>query len=179
MEAGHWARAAEAAMALNVSEKTIRRKAQRGVLPARRVSTSHGEAWQVWLPDGDTRGAHGGPSADSMGDQAEQGGPSASAAPNGQVQGVESAALLEALHQLATQRDQLLHLAGQLGYLQRQVQEQQEQLRALSSPAEPPQTASAPESAQDGHLAAVGREVVSDALVKPSVAPRKAWWRFW
>src|SRR5688572_20991749 len=87
MEPGRWARAAEAAMVLNVSEKTIRRKAQRGALPARRVSTSHGEAWQVWLSDGDTAADTGGPSADSLGDQDGHGGPSASTASNGQTPG--------------------------------------------------------------------------------------------
>jgi hypothetical protein len=52
---GAWLRAAETAAVLGISEKTVRRRAQAGLLTARQVSTGHGPAWEVWLDGVDSR----------------------------------------------------------------------------------------------------------------------------
>jgi len=67
------------------------------------------------------------------------------------------------------------NLAGQLGYLQAQV----EQYKVLQAPAESRNVAAPHQSAQEGQQGASMAGVVSDDLERPQQAPRKAWWRFW
>lgn len=52
LDSAPWLSLAEAAAALGVSEKTVRRRAKAGQVEARQVSTQHGPAWQVRLPSG-------------------------------------------------------------------------------------------------------------------------------
>jgi len=152
----------EAATRLGISERTVRRRLHRGELEGRQVPTPQGPAWRIRL---DTlpplTHGHDGVRAD----------------------GADLAAALriigEQQTQLREQAQQLLQLAGQVGYVQAQLQQRDEQLKALTAPTEASTAAHAPESAQEGHQTASVAGVVSDDLATPAAAPRKAWWRFW
>jgi len=77
-------------------------------------------------------------------------------------------------------QEQNRNLAGQLGYVQSQLQQRDEQIRALTAPAEASTEGYASESAQEGQqTASVAGVAVEDDLVQPSAPRRKAWWRFW
>jgi hypothetical protein len=162
--AGRWVTLAEAGAILGCSVDTVRRRVKQGAVHAEQRTSPRGAVWYVradTLPSMPAVGA-----AHDVGyaaEHAEQG----------------DAPLLEVLRQLEIQRDQLLHLAGQVGFLQAQLQQRDEQLRALQAPATDPETAHAPESAQEGQQGASAAGVAGDDLVGLLVAPRRPWWRFW
>ena len=155
-----WVTLAEAGALLGCSVDTVRRRVKQGAVHAEQRTSPRGAVWYIradTLPSVQGRAANGAAhDAPHVAEHAQHG--------NGP--------LLEALRQLAVQRDQLLHLAGQVGYLQRQVQEHQETIKALQAP-------TPHQSAQDGQQGGSVAGMVSDDLVRPSVTPRKAWWRFW
>jgi excisionase family DNA binding protein len=164
---------AEAAQALGVGEKTIRRRIQRGELSAVRVERPQGHEWRVMLDPVTTRTnghangivQHG----DQVVDRVDQ-------HRTGTVDQVTAALrLAETLaDQLAHEREQAtaqlaerdrritdleqerFQLAGQLGFYQAQLESAREQIKLL----EAPKTSSGPE-------------------VPSSPASRRAWWQFW
>lgn len=171
---GAWLRAAEAAELLGVSEKTVRRKAKAGQLPARQVSTGHGPAWEVWVSGAEPRPGTGRAQTDtrpavdrSAVDMA------------GQVAGHGDAPLLEALQLINKLTEENRNLAGQLGYVQAQLQQRDEQLKALTAPKVDPEEGTPHQTRVEGQQGTVAGEVVSDDPKRPQTAPRKAWWRFW
>ena len=85
--------------------------------------------------------------------------------------------MLELVRLVAKLQEENRNLAGQLGYLQAQV----EQLKALTAPTEASTAAHAPEGAQEGQQgASVAGVAVENDLARPGATrPRKAWWRFW
>ena len=163
----------EAASILGLSVSTLRRQRRKGELQGRQVATPYGPKWLVLLPPRTTAGGQGGrpvTGGHSRGHDAPRVLPE-----SGVAQG-EQTGLVEALHLIRTLQEENRNLAGQLGYLQAQV----EQFKALQAPVESPTPPYAPESTQDGQQGASVAGVVSrDDLRAPVVAPRKAWWRFW
>ena len=116
---GRWARLREASAALGVSERTLRRRVQAGAAEGRQVATPFGPAWEVWI------------------DSADPPPPS----PVGAKGGRADPALLEALHlverlqsdyRAAEQRyqQQLIELAGRVGYLQAELAQARAALEA-------------------------------------------------
>ncbi len=147
---GAWIRADAAAVQLDVSEKTVKRRARTGALPSRLVPTPHGRAWEVWLDVRDTERQPDPPSA----------------TPERDTEGHESGGEAAELARLVSrQQDQLVQLAGRIGWLEAQLQQRDAQLLALGA-GEGHQTRT------EGHQAASGPEVVPEP-------PRRPWWRFW
>jgi len=167
---GAWLRAAEAAELLGISEKTVRRKAKAGVLPARQVSTGHGPAWEVWVTGAEPRPAT---------DRAETDTRPGVGRPAVDSESQGDGAMVEALRLIHRLTEENRNLAGQLGYVQSQLQQRDEQLKALTAPTEASTAAHAPESAQEGHQGTSVVGVAVDDHATPVAAPRKAWWRLW
>jgi len=154
-----WVTIAEAAAALHLSEKSVRRRLKSGELEGRRTSTRYGPAWQVRvdvttdtsdLEDGATSTVDGTPDREPA-DTSTLG-----------TTGPELVRLVARL------QEENRNLAGQLGYVQAQL----EQYKALMAP-------TPHQSAQDGQQTAEGGEVALDDLVQPLAPPRKPWWRVW
>src|SRR4051812_26050139 len=121
---GSWVGTAAAAALLGVSERTIRRRAMSGELPARRVAVSNGQGWAVWVSTAGGSGHHG---------HADAAGTAAGADAHGQAENVQPAPQSDGLVEaLALLRDHQQHaaalverltrenrdLAGQVGFLQ-------------------------------------------------------------
>jgi len=128
----------EAAEHLSLHPKTVRQRIKDGRLPARKIQGPRGPEWRVYpdgIPSTDPTLTVNGLTVDS---------PSTDPAPtvdSPSVQG-ESAVVLEALRLVDSLRRDNQQLAGQVGYLQRQVLEQQETIQRLlmarkDEPAEP------------------------------------------
>lgn len=110
-----WLTLAEAADRLGVWIYTIRRQVKRGELKAEQVATRHGLAWRVSLSN--LPGVE--PTLSSEPNQGAQG------------QGVDSIRLLAMLDE----RDRtIMELSGRLGFLQAELQQRDEQLKALQAP---------------------------------------------
>jgi hypothetical protein len=125
-QAGQWLSLREAAAALEIAEKTARRRVKSGQLQGRQVGTQHGQAWEVWVP---SRGATAG-RVDGQGTQS--------------VQGPEGLALVALVER---QQQTILELSGRCGYLQAELATARERL-ALMVPTTTPEMA--PESTPEG-----------------------------
>jgi hypothetical protein len=123
---GEWVTIAEAAKRLGVSVDTVRRRVKDGSLTSQQLQRPQGFTWQVFLADAQQPPA---PTQQSLG---------------------ELVSLVRDLQK--ENRD----LAGQLGYMQAQLQQAQEEVRLLRAPEVPP--------------------VVENAAESPAPRP---WWRFW
>ncbi len=127
----------QAAAHFNVSERTIHRRIKQGQIQARKVDTPRGQVWRVYVDssavvDDSNAGKH-----DSR--------PSAA----------ESTEMIRLVDRLSRENTQL---AGQVGYLQRQVQEQQETIQRL--------------------LMAPKDEPISTMVETPEAEqPRRSWWQ--
>jgi len=174
-EGGSWHGVHEAALLLEISVSTLRRRLKLSTVTARREHGRYGAEWQVWVPNDQRQAAPSG--GDSRhGERGERGQVSAGHGyEQSQADHTQAESTLELVRLVAKLQEENRNLAGQLGYLQAQV----EQFRALQPPVESPTPPYAPESAQEGHQTGSVAGVVSDDLVKPSASPRKSWWRFW
>lgn len=123
---GEWVTIAEAAKRLGVSVDTVRRRVKDGSLTSQQVQRPQGYTWQIFLADAQQSDA---PTQQSLG---------------------ELVSLVRDLQK--ENRD----LAGQLGYLQAQLQAAQEEVRMLRAPEVP--------------------LVVEQAPENPA---RRVWWAFW
>jgi excisionase family DNA binding protein len=108
-----WLTLVQAAERLAVSIYTVRRQIKRGELEAQQVATRHGLTWLVRL-------------SELPGDL-----PTVSSDPEQRGQGVDALELLRMLDQ----RDQtIMELAGRVGYLQAELSQARETIRALEAP---------------------------------------------
>lgn len=147
---GAWVTLAEAAPILGVSVDTVRRRLKRGELQARLVHTQHGPTWEVCL--GNVQG-----DASTVG-----------SAPRRATEGQQSAgALVESIRLVGRLQEENRNLAGQLGYVQAQLEQARSELRALQAPAD--------QEAQQGPsasiLGAIGPETSSETPTPPPPAP--------
>ncbi len=118
----------EAAERLGVSERTVLRRIQKGVLSAYKVETPHGQAWRITL--------------DSTPDSAS---PAAPVTPDSDLGGGvthETQALLKLLEDERRERAALVQrneqLAGQLGFTQAKLQEAERTVALLMAPKDEP-----------------------------------------
>lgn len=83
----------------------------------------------------------------------------------------------ELVQLVAKQQDQLVQLAGQVGYLQRQVQDLTARL-ALEAPAGGVHAASESPNGHQAHHAS-SLTVQAEGGVDAPAAPKRSWWRRW
>ena len=152
-----WHTLPEAARHLGVSVATVRRRLKRGELEGTQVPSRYGPAWHVRLPavQGSAQGnAQGSPSRVNA---AAQGGVDYSVP-----------AIVEALRLVRHLQEQNQQLAGQVGFLQAQLEATREQLR-LQAPGASPDIHQERQSGQrdvEPEREAVGQE-------------RRPWWKLW
>ena len=164
-----WVTIAEAAPILGCSVDTVRRRLKRGELEARQVHTQHGPTWEVCL--GNVRGDM----------------PTVGSTPRQAAGSADGAAILEALRLVGRLQEENRTLAGQVGYLQAQLDQAREQLRALEAP-------KTHESHEDVNLTAQAPEpptttppdppsepvpVPTPAPIPPGPKGDGPWWRRW
>lgn len=106
----------QAAAHFGVSERTIHRRIKQGQLQARKVDTPRGQVWRVYVDGSAVIDDTSAVKHDSTMHPAKAG------------ETIEMVRLVDRLTRENTQ------LAGQVGYLQRQVQEQQETIQRLLAP---------------------------------------------
>ena len=133
--------AAEAAVLLGISERTVLRRLKQGTLQGYKVDAGRGTMWRVML---DGMAATPTPSPDTV-------------AATPPASDVTPPALAEFAHAVIDElRQEYRHeidrlqrdnqqLAGQVGFLQAKLQSAEEQIRLLSAPKDEPQPARAPE----------------------------------
>jgi hypothetical protein len=159
LDSGQWLTLAEAARALGVSEKTVRRRVKAGYVAGRQVSTLHGPAWQVCLPG----------QVDSMG-TADNPGTHPSTQVSTPAQPADVAALVVLVARLTTENTEL---SGENRELARTVAAWQSQAVVLAGRLADAQDRLA--------LAAPSQSPVEAPTATPSVEtptePRRPWWR--
>lgn len=114
LDSGQWVPLREAAAALGISERTARRRIKGAELQGRLVASQKGPAYEVWLDSGQPI-----PALSSQ-------------------QGSQTPELLAALAQLERQQTTIMELSGRLGFLQAELQQRDETIRALQAPREEP-----------------------------------------
>ncbi len=128
----------EAADYLGIHEKTVRRRIKLGELPAVKVELPQGYEWRVYpdgLPDAQVDSYDG--KVDSS--EAERNTISIDAQVSPHDQRMDSPAIIEMVRLVDRLQRDNQQLAGQVGYLQRQVLEQQETIqRLLMAPKDEP-----------------------------------------
>jgi excisionase family DNA binding protein len=134
----------EAAEQFGVSERTILRRIQKGALSAYKVDTPHGQAWRITL--------------DSTPDSAP---PAERVTPAKTPVTGDNPATAELMHLLEAERKERIglvqrneQLAGQVGFLQARVQEQERIIALLQAP-------------------------LDDPAPMEEVEPRRRWWEVW
>jgi hypothetical protein len=140
---GHtWVSLREAARSLGITEGAARRRVKLGKLTARLVPGSRGPAYQVCLPSENGR-AHAEPIPEQ-----QAGDP----------------AMVEMVRLVSRLQEENRTLAGQLGYIQSQVEQLRETIRALEAPKMIPE----PSLKKPGHS-------------EPATARSEhvSWWRRW
>jgi hypothetical protein len=169
---GAWVTLAEAAASLGCSVDTVRRRVRTGALHAEQRQTGRGPVWYVELAPWAGLLSMNGSAAQQGALHAEQ---AAEHAQQRAEQPLENPAALELVRLIRDQQQQILELAGRVGFLQSQVQQRDELIRALQAPQGI--AANVADSAQEGPQAAPPPEVVSQDVAVPT--PRRPWWRFW
>ena len=150
----------EAAAALGISERTARSRIKAGKLAAIQIERPQGYEWRVY-PDGLPPGNNLDLSGNNVESHVESPNENQVDPPGNNV---EAPGMVEMIHLVATLQSRNEQLAGQVGYLQRQVLEQQETIqRLLMAPKEP--TDVTPEKPP----------VEPEPRAAPE--PRRPWWR--
>ena len=134
---GEWLTLAEASARIGISADTLRRRIKCGELEHRIEPTAHGPAYHVSLG---VRQA-----VDSE--------------PRQPAQGVDT---VELLHLAERQQTMIKELSGRLGFLQSELQQRDEQPKALQPPREEP----------------MPREPVAE-ITPADEPPWSSWWRRW
>ena len=139
----------DAAAQLGISERTVLRRIKDGTVDGRKVGEGRGGVWRIYLSVSDSQPAPvsdsptnaPGTLSDSPTD--EPGNASASVSDSQTQPAQDMIRMVELVDKLQAQNQQL---AGQLGYLQRQVQEQQETIqKLLPAPKDEPEPPAEPE----------------------------------
>ena len=125
-----WLSLAEAATALHCSVDTVRRRIKRGEITAKQVATQRGPAWRVLL--GSLPGNL--PPVEHV-------------APQPAEHAADGAGMVALVHLVGRLQEENRTLAGQVGFLQAQMQQAHETIRALQAGAEhEPSTTADPET---------------------------------
>jgi hypothetical protein len=198
-----WVTIAEAAKRLGLSPDRVRRRLKAGEFEARRVDSRYGPTWEIrlcGLPPGDSS-SHGViPTAAPRVVTGPRVAPTLAA--DGAAD--DGPAAVELVHLVRHQQDQLTQLAGQVGFLQAQLQQAQETIKLLQAP--PEETAggggivgvedrsqAAAMAEEVGHLKAeleqsrqrvaefeaVAAELEHEQEAAAAEAARRPWWRIW
>lgn len=136
----------DAAKSLGVSERTVRRRIQDGVLSAWKQETEHGYEWRVPVSSLDadipsTRPRQAVPLPGS----ADQGGGRPPAQPGATVDAPAAPELLKALEMVDRLSRDNQQMAGQLGFLQSEIQQRDRQIALLMAPKDEPEPPAQPE----------------------------------
>ena len=185
--------ARQAAEVCGVSERTIRNWIAAGRLPATRTGVSFRidkkdlallvRARPMPAPAAE-RSAE--PPAESAASSAEEARTTADLPPSDSKRSAESSgadysvpAIVEALRLVRYQQDQIAQLAGQVGFLQAQLEATREQLRLQAPPPAPALDEHAPGASSEIHQASQAGQ--RDAEPEREAAPQRSrpWWRFW
>jgi hypothetical protein len=154
-----WLTLAEAAKSLGLSTDAVRRRLKRGELAGRQVVTRHGPAWQVNLDIAPTPAPTLAPTVAPM----VPGTPTLAqtVAPTVAPGSAEpEPGLVEMVRLVDKLSQQVLELSGRVGYLQSELRQRDEQLKALQAPQPDPPAEEPP------------------ATTAPAEAPpRPSWWR--
>ncbi len=125
----------EAAEHFGISESTVRRRIKDGILKAYQQPTTQGYEWRIVVPDEDEQVSH--QDDDQVATVTDH-----IVTSSEQVLTLDATALVAELRRL---HDQNVQLAGQVGYLQAQLQQAQERIRLLEAPKEPEEETPAPQ----------------------------------
>ncbi len=154
----------EAAAALGISERTARSRIKAGKLAAVQIERPQGYEWRVY-PDGLPPGNNLDLSGNNVESHPETPNETHVDPPGNNV---EAPGMVEMIHLVATLQSRNEQLAGQVGYLQRQVLEQQETIqRLLMAPKDEPADVTPEKSPR-----AAEPPIVDEARPRP-------WWRRW
>jgi hypothetical protein len=199
-----WVTIAEAAKRLGLSPDRVRRRLKAGEFQARQVASRYGPTWEIRLRDLTQRDS-------SSPGAAPTAAPRVAAAPGvtpslakDEETNDEGPAAVELVRLVRHQQDQLTQLAGQVGFLQAQLQQAQETLRLLQAPLDEAVSDEAEtkteESGQTVVMAeemgrlkaeleqarqrvaefeAVTAQLEREQEVAAAEAARRPWWRFW
>jgi hypothetical protein len=195
-----WVTIAEAAKRLGLSPDRVRRRLKAGEFEARRVDSRYGPTWEIRLsdlPPGDSTSPGVGPTAAPRVVIGPGVAPTLAADD-------DSPAAVELVRLVRHQQDQLTQLAGQVGFLQAQLQQAHETIKLLQAPPDETAGGGGPVGVEDrpqtvvmaeevGHLKAeleqsrqrvAEFEAVTDELEREQAAAaagaaRRPWWRFW
>ena len=202
-----WVTIAEAAKRLGLSPDRVRRRLKAGEFEARQVDSRYGPTWEIrlcGLPPGDSPSPGVVPTAAPRVVTGPRVAPTLAA---DEAADDDGPAAVELVRLVRHQQDQLTQLAGQVGFLQAQLQQAHETIKLLQAP--PDETAGAaggggmvgvedrPQTVvmaeEVGHLKAeleqsrqrvAEFEAVTDELEREQEAAaaewaRRPWWRFW
>lgn len=129
-ERNEWVTIAEAAKRLAVSPDRVRRRLKAGEFEARQVATRYGPTWEIHLGD-PVRHDSPPPRVSPSVTEAPRVVPTLTNAAAVEDDGV---ATLELVRLVRYQQDQLTQLAGQVGFLQAQLQQAHEAIKLLQAP---------------------------------------------
>ncbi len=185
--------ARQAAEVCGVSERTIRNWIAAGRLPATRTGVSFRidkkdlallvRARPMPAPAAER-------SAESAASSAEEARTTADLPPSDSTRSAESSgadssvpAIVEALRLVRYQQDQIAQLAGQVGFLQAQLEATREQLRLQAPPPAPAPDEHAPAASPDFHQASPAtwqdNQDERQGERQDATPQRRAWWKFW
>jgi len=86
---------------------------------------------------------------------------------------------VEALRLVRYQQDQIAQLAGQVGFLQAQLEATREQLRLQAPPPAPALDEHAPAASSEIHQASQAGQDTTGAESQAEASQRRPWWQFW
>ncbi|HZB73045.1 MAG TPA: helix-turn-helix domain-containing protein [Acidimicrobiales bacterium] len=199
-----WVTIAEAAKRLGLSPDRVRRRLKAGEFEARRVNSRYGLTWEIRLCDLPLRDSSSPEVVPTAAPRVVTG---PRVAPTLAADGAaddDGPAAVELVRLVRHQQDQLTQLAGQVGFLQAQLQQAHETIKLLQAPSDEtageggligvedrPQTMVMAEEV--GHLKAeleqsrqriaefeaVAAELEREQAAAAAEAARRPWWRFW
>jgi hypothetical protein len=199
-----WVTIAEAARRLELSADRVRRRLKAGEFEARQVATRYGPTWEIRLrslrhEDSSSPGVA--PTAAPRVATTHRVVPSLAV---DEATEDDGAAAVELVRLVRHQQDQLTQLAGQVGFLQAQLQQAHETIKLLEAPRDEVADIRAPAVAEEPAQTVVmaeelGRlkadleqaqqriaefEAITDQLEREqeaaaAEAARRPWWRFW
>jgi hypothetical protein len=199
-----WVTIAEAARRLGVSADRVRRRLKAGEFEARQVASRYGPTWEIRLHDLTGWDSASSGAAPTVGPRVASpprvAPPVADDGPDGDD---GSAAAVELVHLVRHQQDQLIQLAGQVGFLQAQLQQAHETIKLLQAPPPDEEGGSAAVTEAPSRATAMAEEVgrlkaeleqaqrrvaefeaLTDDLERERAAAAaegaaRPWWRFW